>query len=297
MEMKYSIFSTIAKLWRARRHLISKIKTKIISRKRIKNYSIYAEALVGKSGIEIGGPSEIFKDNRILPIYKVIKNLDGCNFSDTTIWEGEITGGYNYKYHKLKPNGYQYITDAVDMRIIESSKYDFVLSCHSLEHIANLFKAISECLRILKNNGYLLMVVPHKEGTFDHKRPVTSIGHLIKDRDENIGEDDLTHLDEILKLHDLSMDLPAGNFSSFKKRSLENYHNRCLHHHVFDTNLVLQIIDYFGLQILAVDFVLPYHIITLNQKKNDRIIVNNAKFLRDDAKYRKNSPFKIDRKR
>jgi len=287
----------IAKLWRVRRHLISKIKIKIISRKRIKNYSIYAEVLADKSGLEIGGPSAIFRDNRALPIYKVIKNLDGCNFSDTTIWEGEITSGYNYKYHKLKPNGYQYIADTVDLGIIESSRYDFVLSCHSLEHTANLLKAISEWLRILKNEGFLLMVVPHKEGTFDHRRPITSMEHLIKDRDENVGEDDLTHLDEILKLHDLSMDPPAGNFSSFKKRSLDNYRNRCLHHHVFNTNLVLQILDYFGLQILALDFVSPYHIITLSQKKNDRTIVNNEKFLKDDAEYRKNSPFKIDRKR
>jgi len=61
---------------------------------------------------------------------------------------------------------------------------------------------------------------------------------------ENIGEDDLSTLPEILKLHDLSMDPPAGNFEQFTKRSLNNYENRCLHHYVYSPNLLKEICDY-----------------------------------------------------
>ena len=287
----------LLRLWRARHHPLLKIKTKIASFRKIKNYSFYAEKLTGKNGIEIGGPSAIFKDHRILPIYKVIKNLDGCNFSNTTIWEGRISSGYNYKYHRLKPDGYQYIADAVDLNIIESTKYDFVLSCYCLEHIANPFKAVSEWLRILKEDGYLLMIVPHKEGTFDHKRQVTPFEHLKEDFKKNIGEDDLTHLEEILKLHDLGKDPDTGNFELLKKRSLDNFNNRCLHQHVFDTNLALMILDYLGLKILSVDVVLPYAIITLSQKVGDKENVNNEEFFGDDAKHKKNSLFAIDRKK
>ena len=34
------------------------------------------------------------------------------------------------------------------------------------------------------------------------------------------------------------MDLPAGNFTQFKQRSLDNYNNRCLHHYVYSENLL-----------------------------------------------------------
>jgi hypothetical protein len=54
----------------------------------------------------------------------------------------------------------------------------------------------------LKNNGILLFVLPQKEGTFDHKRSVTTIKHLIEDFENDIDEDYLSHLPEILKLHD-----------------------------------------------------------------------------------------------
>lgn len=50
------------------------------------------------------------------------------------------------------------------------------------------------------------MVLPFKEKTFDHKRPVTSIEHILEDYNLNIDERDNTHFDEILNLHDLSRD-------------------------------------------------------------------------------------------
>ncbi|CAB1208097.1 hypothetical protein [Acinetobacter bouvetii] len=63
-----------------------------------------------------------------------------------------------------------------------------------------------------------MLVVPHKDGTFDHFRSVTTLEYLINDfNNEDIDERDLTHLDEILKLHDLSRDLDAGDIEAFEK--------------------------------------------------------------------------------
>jgi hypothetical protein len=70
------------------------------------------------------------------------------------------------------------------------------------------------------------------------------------DYKNNIGEDDLSHLEEILKLHDLSLDPPAGTFEQFKARSLKNIENRCLHHHVFDNFLLKSVFEHFGLQVI-----------------------------------------------
>ncbi len=224
----------------------------------------------GKNGLEIGGPSPIFAEKGILPIYSVIKSLDGCNFSENTVWEGKIEEGKSYSYHGKK-KGYQYICDAVNLNMIKTEKYDFILASHILEHVANPFKALSEWLRILRDEGILLLVLPHKDGTFDHKRPVTTLKHLIEDFEHDIGEDDLSHLDEIVKLHDFNLDKPAGDIESFRDRSLNNYENRCLHQHVFDTKLAMEIFDYFNIKLISSDLFFPYHIILLGEKQKKEV--------------------------
>jgi SAM-dependent methyltransferase len=211
-----------------------------------------------KCGIEIGGPSAFF--SKEIDIYSIVKSLDGVNFSSFTIWEGELIQGWNYIFGKNNL-GYQYICDAVNLQIIQSEKYDFSMSCNNLEHIANPLKALTEMLRIIKRNGLILLVLPNKDYNFDHNRHITSFDHLLEDLNNNISEEDLTHLDEILTLHDLSMDPPAGDFNSFKERSLNNFQNRCLHHHVFDMNLLKQIFSYLKIKLLFCDCIKADYII------------------------------------
>jgi len=74
----------------------------------------------------------------------------------------------------------QYICDATDLGMIPDESYDFLLSCNSLEHMANPLKAMGEWLRILKHGAYLLIIVPDKRYTFDHLRPITSFEHLLR---------------------------------------------------------------------------------------------------------------------
>jgi SAM-dependent methyltransferase len=202
-----------------------------------------------RNGIEIGGQSLIFSKNGVLPIYPVVDNLDCCNFSNETIWEGKIEEGLTYKYDDKV--GYRYICDATELSDIVSAKdYDFVITSNCLEHIANPLKSLNECLKIMKEEGVLLIVVPKKESNFDHNRTVTTFDHLKEDFEKNIGEDDLTHLDEILKLHDLLMDPWAGTFDQFKNRSLQNYNNRALNQHVFDLDLLVNIYIFFNIEVL-----------------------------------------------
>jgi SAM-dependent methyltransferase len=266
--MKRSVLLQLKKIWVAKGHPLVKIKSRLSSQKRISNYDLFFEALLGKSGIEIGGPSPIFKDNKILPIYKIINSLDGCNFSTNSVWEGKISRGNNFFYHELKPKGFQYIAEATNLSEIEDSKYDFLLSSNCLEHVANPLLAMSDWVRVVKNKGYLLIILPNKERTFDHNRPVTSFEHIINDYKNGTKEDDKTHLEEILIFHDLGMDIEAGSFEKFFKRSADNFNNRCLHHHVFDIELVRKMLNYFNLEILSLAEVLPSHIISLSRKKD-----------------------------
>lgn len=213
----------------------------------IPDYESYAKYVQAKNGIEIGGPSVLFKTT--LPIYQIINSLDGVNFSHSTVWEGSIKAGLNFNFFKGK-SGSQFISDGTDLSQIPSNSYDFLLSSNCLEHIANPIKALHEWKRILKKDGALLLILPNKESNFDRKRSVTTFEHILNDFNNNTSEYDLTHLDEILELHDLSMDPPAGSFDKFKSRSLDNFNNRTLHHHVFDINLMRNMFNFLKMEII-----------------------------------------------
>lgn len=221
--------------------------------KKATNFKVYVENLGGKKALEIGGPSRVFGDNNILPIYQILQSVDGCNFSTNTVWEGQIQEGQHYKYHAHRDYGYQYICDAVELSPVPSRTYEVVISSHALEHIANPLKALHDWLRTLKDGGIFLLVVPQKDSTFDHQRPLTTLEHVIDDFNRGIKEDDLTHLDEILQCHDLRLDPSAGDYENFKKRCSDNFNTRCLHHHTFSTFLVKDILNYLGLEILTLN--------------------------------------------
>lgn len=232
--------------------------------KPIKNFNKYKPYFKNKNGIEIGGLSQIFKNG--IPIYSIVNGLDGCNFSTKTVWEGTIEEGRSYNFFKSK-KGHQYVCEASNLISVPSGYYDFLVSSHCLEHCANTLKTIKEWLRVIKKGGAILLILPDKNNSFDHNRPTTKFEHLLEDYKRNIDEHDLTHLEEILSLHDLSMDIAAGSAEQFRERSLENYSNRCLHHHVFDLDLLKRILDYNNVEIKDTAYANPNHQIILGIKK------------------------------
>jgi SAM-dependent methyltransferase len=220
-----------------------------ISVNNIPYYSTLCQLIKNKKGFEVGGPSLIFKDTGCIPIYRHISYLDGCNFSTNTLWEGDIDEGDKFNFYKQKI-GRQFIAEATNLSFINDETYGFFLSSNCLEHIANPLLAVKEWIRIINKDGIIVLVLPNKEYNFDHQRPITEFKHLVLDYENEVGEDDLSHLNEILELHDLSLDPPAGSYEQFKERSLNNLQNRALHHHVFDMQLLKDIFCFFKLEIL-----------------------------------------------
>lgn len=216
---------------------------------RIKEYNNIKDYFDNKNGMEIGGPSKAFSSDGYIPVYDIMETLDGVNFSETTVWTGNINTDKGYTING-KTVGKLYITDATDLNQINNETYDFILSCNNIEHIANPIKAMEQWIQKLKKNGVLVIIAPRKNVNFDHRRKTTKFAHLLEDYNNNIAEDDLTHFDEILELHDLSKDRPAGTFEQFRERSLKNYENRCLHHHVFDIKILEQMCVHFDLTII-----------------------------------------------
>ena len=254
---------------------------------------VYRDFLVGKQGLELGGPSGILSDEGFLPVYRYLKSLDNCLYSSSTIWTGNVSEGGTFEFHPSKAKGNQIICEASDLAPISNETYECVLASHCLEHVANPLRALGEWMRVLRPDGLLLLILPHREGTFDWRRPVTTLEHMISDRENNVGENDLTHLAEILELHDLSRDKAAGSMEQFRQRCMDNYSKRAMHHHVFDTLSTIRMLDYCNFQILRVDNVKPYHIVILARRW--QTYPDNAEFLGPKAEYRRTSPFLADR--
>jgi SAM-dependent methyltransferase len=269
------------------------VSERILARK-IAAFEVCRPFLEGFVGLEIGGPSSIFRRRHIFPVYPVAAHIDNCNFSDKTMWEGAIKRGNTFNYDRHRVPGRQFIAEATDLSAIASESYDFILSSHVLEHVANPIRALAEWIRVLKVGGVMILVVPHKQGTFDHRRPITTLEHLVSDFEQGTLENDMTHAPEILNLHDLARDPGAGDFVTFKARTQGNVHNRGLHHHVFDTSLAARVVDYVHLQLLAVEAAKPYHIFAAAQKLNTGLSSNNDLFLGERARYHSTSPFQSD---
>lgn len=266
-----SLVSTVINFFRSRPvSVIIKMAFIRLFNKKIAYANLLKMATEKKTGVEIGGPSSIFQTTGYCPVYPFAERIDCVNFSSNTIWEGAIKEGYHFKYTKDK-TGYQWISEAVNLQKINTGTYDFVISSNCLEHIANPLKAVQEWLRVLKPEGILFLILPRRESNFDHKRPVTTFLHLLTDFNQNVSEDDLTHLPDILSLHDLKRDLLAGSFIQFKNRCEHNYENRCMHHHVFDLDLLEQIIEFFKMKMIFKEFsVLNHHILA---KKGRQTII------------------------
>jgi SAM-dependent methyltransferase len=209
--------------------------------RRIWNRRRIARALRGKHGLEIGGPSSIFSPETpngfIPPVYAIAGSMDNCNFTTSTTWSHGETGR-TFRYLPDAEPGMQYIHDATDLASIPDGSYEFLLASHILEHVANPLRALEEFHRVLKPKGFMLIAVPDRLHTFDHRRPVTTFAHLEADLAAGTDESDMTHLDEILALHDLEMDPRAGSPEEFRERCLRNREERCMHHHVFDMSLL-----------------------------------------------------------
>ena len=55
---------------------------------------------------------------------------------------------------------------------------DYVLSSHVLEHFYDPIEALHEWSRVVRPGGYIFMIIPHRDRTFDRERTLTSIDEL-----------------------------------------------------------------------------------------------------------------------
>ena len=248
--------------------------------------------VTGRCGLEIGGPSAVFGRTGPLPLYPLLARLDNCDFSGETIWHGVAAEGSAFVYDVDRAPGRRFIRAATELGDLDGAPFDVVLSSHTLEHVANPLLALSEWRRVLASPGHLVVVVPHLENTFDHRRPVTTLEHIEHDSELGIDENDPTHLEEFVELCDLARVPEQLTRDELRARARDQATFRTVHHHVFDTELVVRLLDRAGFQLLWVETALPFHIVAVARPGETG--EDNGAFLAPTAAWRRESVFRRD---
>jgi predicted SAM-dependent methyltransferase len=92
------------------------------------------------------------------------------------------------------------VDDGETLASIPPESQDFIIANHFLEHTENPIGTIECHLGKLKPGGVLFYAVPDKRFTFDFRRPVTPIEHMIADYEEGPERSRAEHYEEWSRL-------------------------------------------------------------------------------------------------
>jgi SAM-dependent methyltransferase len=73
------------------------------------------------------------------------------------------------------------VSDFESLHGISDGSLDFVIANHVLEHVENPLLALTAVSRVLRYGGVAFIALPDKRFTFDKRRAVTSLGHIVRD--------------------------------------------------------------------------------------------------------------------
>lgn len=135
---------------------------------RFRESQLAHQLLDGLRGIEIGGS---------------IHNPFGLNTLNVDFSDDYTTP---FKLEEIQMYGDCLRVDIVcpgDDLPFKDNVWDFVISSHVIEHFYDPVKTIKEWLRVVKPGGYVYMIVPHKQRTFDAPRPRTTLAEIIQNHE------------------------------------------------------------------------------------------------------------------
>ncbi|HXD55766.1 MAG TPA: methyltransferase domain-containing protein [Solirubrobacteraceae bacterium] len=230
----------------------------------LRDWSLVAMArgFRGARALEPGGPSRLFEARGAIPVYPRLSQLDVLDYAEQTLWTESPGAAPEPRPAKHMR---RVIGEAGSLTNFATGSYDALLSSHVIEHLANPIGALREWQRVVRPGGRILIVAPHLDGTFDHRRAVTTLEHLFEDAARETDEGDTTHIEEVLALHDLERDPGAPDRATFERRARENQKTRGVHHHTFTSRSMAELLEAVGLPLVALKPQLPFNIICLCQ--------------------------------
>jgi SAM-dependent methyltransferase len=92
------------------------------------------------------------------------------------------------------------VDDGEALRTIAPESQDFIVANHFLEHCENPISTIETHLGKLRPGGVLFYAVPDKRYTFDFRRPLTPLQHMVADYEEGPERSRSEHYEEWVRL-------------------------------------------------------------------------------------------------
>ncbi len=176
-----------------------------IKPKPAKESKIVHQYLDGLNGIEIGGSTH--------NPFGLDKTGGYANLDYTTNHAPEKWFAQGFPVAKVN------IVSLGDDLPFKDSALDYVVSSHVIEHFFDPIKAIKEWLRVVKKDGFVIMIVPHKERTFDVNKLETDYEELLKRHSGEIQIQD--YIEQHDKTHDKTS-IKSFNHKLIKNKELSN---------------------------------------------------------------------------
>ena len=128
---------------------------------RVKPSQLAKKYLENLHGVEIGASTQNSFD---------LKRSINVDFSDEQ-------GGL-WQHKDCEPAVVKIVAPGDDLPF-KDGKLDYVVSAHVIEHFFDPVKALKEWHRVIRPGGYIFIIVPHKDRTFDKEREVTPLSELL----------------------------------------------------------------------------------------------------------------------
>jgi SAM-dependent methyltransferase len=113
-----------------------------------------------------------------------------------------------FKAFGAEPNRADYYGHACSLPFHEHA-LDYVIASHVLEHVANPVAALAEWYRVVRPGGIIYLVLPDRRMTWEHRRPLTTLEHMLEDFLRGTTACDATHIDEFVFAADWTRYSPA----------------------------------------------------------------------------------------
>jgi SAM-dependent methyltransferase len=148
----------------------------------------FAERFIAGEGLEIGAlhlPLQVSSRARVRYVDRMSVEKLRSEYKELATWD--LTS-----------------VDVIDngerLETIPEGSQDFIIANHFLEHCEDPIRTIGTHLGKLKPGGVLFYAVPDKRYTFDHRRPLTPLEHMVDDHDLGPERSRAEHYDEWTRL-------------------------------------------------------------------------------------------------
>ncbi|MET0557122.1 MAG: class I SAM-dependent methyltransferase [Solirubrobacterales bacterium] len=137
------------------------------------------------------------------------------------------------------------VDDGEKLGTIAPASQDFIVANHFLEHTEDPIGTIANHLSKLRPGGVLFYAVPDKRYTFDFRRQLTTIEHMVRDHEEGPERSRREHYDEwsLLSIEDGEIrELPEFEQQALERARQLEAANASIHTHVWTQATFLQLV-------------------------------------------------------